>query len=269
MRLVAWSCFVVSGETGASEVYDVTSESIPPDLEMSVSINVLRRGKAYTIPQAARLARTSAPTVRNWLRGYAGQGHRMEPVFGKAKSSRDGEPLQVSFLELAEIIVVASYRRRAPRPQARRSRTAPHRASVRAAPMGQPGVPIREPPIRSSRATHDVPVPTAGTWRRGYSRWISTASTPFRSLCRNHSQTSSSRRTTLLAISRPDVVSQSLLTHGSARDARWSPGPAFRSRWFDAAGKRIRASRRSLAPLRSIPTRSRPFCATWLRETLL
>ena len=37
----------------------------------------------------------------------------MEPVFGKAKSSRDGEPLQVSFLELAEIIVVASYRRRA------------------------------------------------------------------------------------------------------------------------------------------------------------
>ena len=113
MRLVAWSCFVVSGETGASEVYDVTSESIPPDLEMSVSINVLRRGKAYTIPQAARLARTSAPTVRNWLRGYAGQGHRMEPVFGKAKSSRDGEPLQVSFLELAEIIVVASYRRRA------------------------------------------------------------------------------------------------------------------------------------------------------------
>ncbi len=70
-------------------------------------IDTFRTGKAYTVTQAARLAGTSPQNVSRWLRGYAAPGHRMAPVFGK---QRGKEPLSISFLELAEIIVVARFR---------------------------------------------------------------------------------------------------------------------------------------------------------------
>src|SRR5689334_20946893 len=70
--------------------------------------DLIRTGKSYTVAQAARLARTSPQNVRNWLVGRSTPGHEIASVLGKAKP--DGSPLGVSFLELAEVIVVARYR---------------------------------------------------------------------------------------------------------------------------------------------------------------
>ncbi len=70
----------------------------------------MRIGKTYTLAQAARLASTTPQNVRRWLYGYEAPGHRMEPVFG-SPTANDGPP-SVSFLQLAELIVVARYRRR-------------------------------------------------------------------------------------------------------------------------------------------------------------
>lgn len=39
-------------------------------------------GKAYSIAEAARLARTTAQTVRRWLLGYESPSHRLPPAFG-------------------------------------------------------------------------------------------------------------------------------------------------------------------------------------------
>jgi uncharacterized protein (DUF433 family) len=74
--------------------------------------DTFRTGKAYTVTQAARLAGTSPQNVARWLRGYTGPGHQMAPVFGDRSA---GTPRTVSFLELAEIIVVAKFRRPDPR----------------------------------------------------------------------------------------------------------------------------------------------------------
>lgn len=66
-----------------------------------------RTGKAYTIGQAAALTKVTPKTIRNWVYGY--EGHT-EPVFG-GKDRAAEEVAQVSFLELAEIAVVARFRR--------------------------------------------------------------------------------------------------------------------------------------------------------------
>jgi uncharacterized protein (DUF433 family) len=69
-----------------------------------------RTGKAYSVTEAARLAKTTPQTVRRWLLGYHVPGHHMEPVFGRRE--RDAEnTLQVSFLELIEIAIAAHWRR--------------------------------------------------------------------------------------------------------------------------------------------------------------
>ncbi len=66
-------------------------------------------GKAYSVAQAARLAKTSPANVRNWLLGYQAPGHKMKPVFGP-REKQPGQPLSLSFLELAELVVVARFR---------------------------------------------------------------------------------------------------------------------------------------------------------------
>jgi len=69
-----------------------------------------RTGKAYTIRQAAALAKVSQGTVRNWLYGSTSvDGYQMEPVFGGKEKT--GEVARVSFLELSELIIVARYRK--------------------------------------------------------------------------------------------------------------------------------------------------------------
>lgn len=66
---------------------------------------------AYTVSQAARLAKTSPANVRRWLYGYQAPGHQMKPVFGPKQRDRE-QRAEVSFLVLAEIIVVAAFRKR-------------------------------------------------------------------------------------------------------------------------------------------------------------
>lgn len=73
------------------------------------TISSIRTGKAYTVSQAARLADTSPQNIRNWFLGRASPGHEIAPVLGP-KLKRTGIHLTVSFLDLAELIVVAKFR---------------------------------------------------------------------------------------------------------------------------------------------------------------
>jgi uncharacterized protein (DUF433 family) len=76
----------------------------------SVSLDdPFRTGEAYSVAEAARLAKTTPQTVRRWLLGYDRPGHHMEPVFGR-KEAEPGKDLRVSFLELVEIAVAAGFR---------------------------------------------------------------------------------------------------------------------------------------------------------------
>jgi uncharacterized protein (DUF433 family) len=67
-----------------------------------------RIGKAYTIREAAALADVSPGTVRNWL--YGTTKGDMKAVFG-GKTKPAEEVAMVSFLELAEVIVAARFRK--------------------------------------------------------------------------------------------------------------------------------------------------------------
>ena len=74
-----------------------------PNLE-TVS-NDWRTQPAYTVSEAAKLAGTTAPTVRRWF-----WGNEIAPVFGE--QSRPAEqPVAISFLMLAEIVVAVQFRR--------------------------------------------------------------------------------------------------------------------------------------------------------------
>ena len=70
-----------------------------------------RADPLYTIPEAARLAHVSTPTVRRWLFGYETTAHQMRPVFGEQTEETKGTAL-VSFLQLVEIVVASGFRRR-------------------------------------------------------------------------------------------------------------------------------------------------------------
>ena len=87
------------------------SPSTPPD---GHALDFFRTGKAYSISQAARLAKTTPASVRRWLMGYEAPGHQMQPVFGHKERAGQPGPLSVSFLELVEIVVVANFRRGSP-----------------------------------------------------------------------------------------------------------------------------------------------------------
>lgn len=69
-----------------------------------------RIGKAYTAAQAARLSGVTPGTIRNWMLGYQNDEYEMAPVLGPKSRSAD-EAFSVSFLELAELIIVAKYRK--------------------------------------------------------------------------------------------------------------------------------------------------------------
>lgn len=62
---------------------------------------------SYSIMQAARIADTHPVNVRRWLYGAQYTKSQMEPVFG----AREELPV-LSFIELAEIIVVSRFRRK-------------------------------------------------------------------------------------------------------------------------------------------------------------
>ena len=72
------------------------------------TVELIRTEPAYTIAQAARIAGTAPQNVRNWLFGSQREGRAMKPVFGAKE--HEGGVYRLSFLELAELIVVARYR---------------------------------------------------------------------------------------------------------------------------------------------------------------
>lgn len=65
----------------------------------------------YTVSQTAKLANVHPVTVRRWLYGSDSASTKMRPVFsGKGKLKED--EAEVSFLQLAEIVVVSRFRQR-------------------------------------------------------------------------------------------------------------------------------------------------------------
>ncbi len=67
--------------------------------------NELLTMPAYTVSEAAKLAGTTAPTVRRWF-----WGNEITPVFGE-RTSRTEPPTDISFLMLAEVVVAVKFRR--------------------------------------------------------------------------------------------------------------------------------------------------------------
>lgn len=70
-----------------------------------------RTRPVYTVTQAAKLAGTSSITVRRWLYGSEYKSTPMRPVFGDKKRTIEAS-VEISFLQLAEIVVVSRFRRR-------------------------------------------------------------------------------------------------------------------------------------------------------------
>jgi uncharacterized protein (DUF433 family) len=63
----------------------------------------------YTFSEAARLAGVSSATVLRWMYGYTSPTGQMRPVFGPRDRAKEGGAA-VSFLQLAEIVVVGRFR---------------------------------------------------------------------------------------------------------------------------------------------------------------
>jgi len=74
-------------------------------------VNGFRTLPVYTITQAAKLAGVSSITVKRWLYGDESERVRMRPVFGDKKRIKEAA-VEISFLELAEIVVVGRFRRK-------------------------------------------------------------------------------------------------------------------------------------------------------------
>lgn len=75
---------------------------------MTDRVPEFRHSRAYTIREAANLARTHPQNIRNWLLGFDYEYRTMQPVFGSERNP-SGE-LMLTFLELAEVIMVARFR---------------------------------------------------------------------------------------------------------------------------------------------------------------
>ena len=69
--------------------------------------NGWRTDPMYTFSEAAHLARVSPGTVRNWLLGYTTQERTIPPLFHAEAT----HPAIVSFLQLVEIVVAATFRK--------------------------------------------------------------------------------------------------------------------------------------------------------------
>ena len=73
--------------------------------------NGWRTNPLYTIGEAAHFAQVHPITVRRWLYGEKIPSREIRPVFeGPSRSTE--RPIEVSFLQLAEIVIVSQFRRR-------------------------------------------------------------------------------------------------------------------------------------------------------------
>lgn len=73
--------------------------------------NLWRTRPVYTIAQTAKLADVHPITVRRWLYGVDNASTKMRPVFGIKDKTKE-YAAEVSFLQLAEIVVVSRFRQR-------------------------------------------------------------------------------------------------------------------------------------------------------------
>ena len=73
--------------------------------------NRWRTRPVYTVSQTAKLAGVHPITVRRWLYGSDSISTKMRPVFS-AKGKTKEDKAEVSFLQLAEIVVVSRFRKR-------------------------------------------------------------------------------------------------------------------------------------------------------------
>lgn len=73
--------------------------------------NRWRTRPVYTISQTAKLADVHSNTVRRWLYGEDSVSTKMRPVF-RGKDKLKENKAEVSFLQLAEIVVVSRFRQR-------------------------------------------------------------------------------------------------------------------------------------------------------------
>ena len=71
------------------------------------SLNGIRTAGMYTLPEAARLAKVSPRTVRNWLFGFPNQPSTVRPLF----DAPNGQGAMVSFLQLVEVVVAGRLRK--------------------------------------------------------------------------------------------------------------------------------------------------------------
>jgi uncharacterized protein (DUF433 family) len=74
-------------------------------------LNGWRTRPMYTFSEAAHLAGVSSATVRRWMFGYESPTGQMRPVFGPRDKAKE-QGATVSFLQLAEIVVVGQFRHR-------------------------------------------------------------------------------------------------------------------------------------------------------------
>ena len=65
----------------------------------------------YTLSETARLAEGSSATVRRWMYGYTSPTGNMLPVSGTENRMKE-QGAAVSFLQLADIVVVGRFRRK-------------------------------------------------------------------------------------------------------------------------------------------------------------
>ena len=75
--------------------------------ESLIGSNGWRTGPMYTFGEAARLARVSPGTVRNWLLGYTAGERTVAPLL----HIKTDQPAMVSFLHLVEIVMAATFRK--------------------------------------------------------------------------------------------------------------------------------------------------------------
>ncbi|OGO05357.1 MAG: hypothetical protein A2Y60_00320 [Chloroflexi bacterium RBG_13_54_9] len=73
--------------------------------------NGWRTDPLYTIGESARLAQVHPVTVRRWLYGEEIPSRQIQPVLGKSLKASE-RPIEVSFLQLAEIVIVSRFRKK-------------------------------------------------------------------------------------------------------------------------------------------------------------
>lgn len=93
------------------ELTEIRMSVLDPVIQLPLINDDVIYEPAYTVAQAARLARMSPVTVRHWLIDYRYANREMKPVFGlPPKIQEDDLEPMISFVQLAELVVAKRLR---------------------------------------------------------------------------------------------------------------------------------------------------------------